>query len=304
MEMIAYQGWPHCVRLANDTLELIVTTDVGPRIIHFGFVGGGNEFATVPGQLGQTGGDEWRIYGGHRFWHAPEMQPRTYYPDNTPITVEAHDGFVRFSQPTESTTGLQKEIDITLAATGAQVTVSHRLRNHTLWPVELAPWALSVMAPGGTAVLPLPSRGSHENNLLPNTQLILWAYTNMADPRWHWGTQYVLLRQEPGNITPQKAGAFVTDGWVGYARDGRFFLKTFAVQPDAPHPDIHANVELFTCDFMLEVETLGPLVKLAPGTAVTHTEHWFLFDGVPTPANDADVTAHILPLLPIHREFS
>ncbi len=289
METINYQGWPNCVRLANDTIELIITADIGPRIIHFGFVGGVNEFATVPEQLGQTGGSEWRIYGGHRLWHAPEAQPRTYYPDNAPVAVEAHEGFVRFVQAPEATTGLQKEMDITLAETGAQVTVLHRIRNQSLWAVELAPWALSVMAPGGTAVLPLPPRGSHGDNLLPNTQLILWAYTNMTDPRWHWGEKFVLLRQEPGNTIPQKVGALVRDGWVGYARDGRFFLKTFAVQPDAIYPDLNANVELFTCDFMLEVETLGPLVNLRPGTAVTHTETWRLFDNVPTPGNDEDV---------------
>ncbi len=297
MEKITYHGWPNCVRLANNTIELVVTTDVGPRIIHFGFVGGENEFATVPDQLGQTGGDVWQIYGGHRFWHAPEAQPRTYFPDNAPVTVEAHAGFVRFIQPPESTTGLQKEIDITLSPSGAQATVTHRLTNHTLWPVELAPWALSVMAPGGTAVLPLPPRGSHAENLLPNTRLILWPYTNMADPRWHWGERYILLRQEPGNAVSQKVGAFVPDGWVGHVRNGRFFCKTFVVQPDAVYPDLDVNVELFTCDFMLEVETLGPLVTLPPGTAVTHTENWFLFSGVPTPTTDADVAAHISPLL-------
>ncbi|HUM72308.1 MAG TPA: hypothetical protein PLK31_26080, partial [Chloroflexota bacterium] len=75
-------------------------------------------------------------------------------------------------------------------------------------------------------------------------------------------------------------------------------LARRAVQPDGRYPDIHANVELFTCDFMLEVETLGPLVTLLPGTAVSHAENWFLFQGVPILTNDADVTTHIVPLLP------
>jgi hypothetical protein len=292
METITYHGWPNCVRLANGAIELIVTTAVGPRIIHFGFIGGANEFVTVPEQLGQTGGDEWRIYGGHRFWHAPEAQPRTYYPDNEPVTVQPGDGFVRFIQPIERSTGLQKELDIALAADKAQVTITHRLRNHNLWAVTCAPWALSVMAAGGTAVLPLPPRSQH---LLPNTQLTLWGYTNMADPRWHWGQKYILLRQEQGDVVPQKVGALVPDGWTGYVRDGRFFLKTFAVQPTATYPDINANVELYTCDFMLEVETLGPLAPLAPGAEVTHVEQWQLFDGVPTPTGDADVDMHLLP---------
>lgn len=298
MQTITYYGWPACVRLANDTIELIITTAVGPRIIHFGFIDGANEFATMPEHLGQTGGDTWRIYGGHRLWHAPEARARTYYPDNQPVQAAQHEGFVRFTQPVEPTTGLQKELDIALAPTGAQVTVTHRLRNHNVWPVTCAPWALSVMAAGGTAVLPLPPRGTHADNLLPNTRLSLWAYTDMTDPRWYWGQNYVLLRQQPGNTKPQKVGALVTDGWVGYVRDGRCFLKTFAVQPDAIYPDGNVNAELFTNQFMLEVETLGPLTELLPGTAVTHTETWHLFEGVPTPTNDHDVATAVVPILP------
>lgn len=297
MEKISYEGWPNCYRLANDLVELIVTTDVGPRLIHFGFVNGGNEFATVPQELGLTGGDDWRVYGGHRFWHAPEAQPRTYYPDNQPVTLEQHGPIIRLIQPTETTTGLQKEIDLVLAPDTAHITVTHRLRNHGVWPVELAPWALSVMAPGGTAVLPLPPRGSHERNLRPTGQLSLWAYTDMTDQRWHWGQQYILLHQEPGNSRPQKIGAWVTDGWVGYVREGHVFIKTFPHHPQAAYPDLNANVELFTNDFMLEVETLAPLTRLYPGSSVTHVEDWYLFSGVPSPRTDADIVQHVRPLV-------
>ena len=86
MEKVEYKGWSNCVRLSNDLVDLIATTDVGPRIIRFGFVGGENEFKEYEDMMGQTGGDEWRTYGGHRLWHAPEVQPRTYFPDNAPIS--------------------------------------------------------------------------------------------------------------------------------------------------------------------------------------------------------------------------
>ncbi|HQE83180.1 MAG TPA: hypothetical protein PLM14_09285, partial [Candidatus Hydrogenedentes bacterium] len=76
MEKIAYGGWPNCIRIAKGPIELIATTDVGPRIIRFGFSGGHNLFKEFEEHLGQTGGDEWRSYGGHRLWHAPEASPR------------------------------------------------------------------------------------------------------------------------------------------------------------------------------------------------------------------------------------
>ncbi len=64
LEKTSYGGWPNCYRLSNLAVELIVTADVGPRVIRFGFVGAENEFKEYEEQLGQTGGREWRIYGG------------------------------------------------------------------------------------------------------------------------------------------------------------------------------------------------------------------------------------------------
>ena len=295
MKQIPFLGWENCIQLSNSQIELIVTADVGPRIIHFGFMGDENVFATFPNQLGRTGDAEWRNYGGHRFWLAPEQMPRTYYPDNNPVTVEDHGAFVRFIAPVETTTRMQKSIDIALDPDAAKVTVMHTVQNLNPWTVELAPWALSVMAPGGTAVLPLPPRGSHTENLLPTGRLITWAYTNMSDPRWTWGEQYILLRQDPDATYPQKIGSNNTAGWLGYVKDGRFFLKQFPPHnPKATY--LNSSAELFTYHHMLEVETVAPLVQLAPNSSASHTETWHLFANVPAPQNDADVAAHLLPL--------
>jgi len=295
MGKINYRGWPNCYRLSNDLVDLIVTTDVGPRIIRFGFVGEDNEFKEYEDMVGKTGGDEWRLYGGHRLWHAPEEQPRTYYPDNSPVAVEEHSDFVRVIQPTETTTGIQKEMDIRLLPDEAHVEVTHRLRNDNLWTVELAVWALTVMAQGGRAIIPLPPRGSHEGSLLPTNIMTLWAYTDLADPRWTWGTRYVMLRQDPAAEKPQKIGLMVPDGWVAYARDGHLFIKKFSYVPGGHYPDFGCSVETFTNADMLEAETLTPLVHLEPGATVEHVEHWLLFRDVPMPQDDADVDAHVLP---------
>jgi hypothetical protein len=44
IEKTQYRGWPNCYRITNGEVELIVTTDVGPRIIRYSFVGGQNMF--------------------------------------------------------------------------------------------------------------------------------------------------------------------------------------------------------------------------------------------------------------------
>ena len=296
-DVVSFFGWQHVVHLNNGYIELLITADVGPRIIHLGFVGQGNEFAIWPDMMGKTGGPTWRIYGGHRLWHAPEDPVRTYWPDNMPVQFEAHDGFVRFRQPVEETTGIVKEIDVALHPKDAHVRVTHRLINRHLWPIQIAPWALSVMAPGGVGVIPLPPRGEHPRDLLPSSHLTLWPYTNMSDQRWTWGRTCILLQQEPGNDIPQKIGAFVPDGWVAYARSGHLFIKQFEVDESATYPDRNSTVELFTNSDMLEVETLGPLTLLEPGEAVTHTEQWTLLPDVPQPSTEQDVTEHLIPIL-------
>lgn len=295
MEKINYRGWSNSWRLSNGAVELVLTTDVGPRIIRFGFAGQENEFKEYSELVGQTGGGEWRIYGGHRLWHAPEANPRTYVPDNGPVELEEHHGFVRLVQPTEPGTGIQKEIDVQLPASGARAQLTHRLRNNGLWSVRLAPWSISVMAQGGCAIAPLPSPGAHQSHLLPTRSLALWAYTDMQDARWRWGSRYILLRQDPGAATPQKVGLRTPDGWAAYARNGHLFVKRFGYAAEGVYPDLGSSVELFTNGDMLEVETLGPLVELAPGGQVEHTEHWSLFEGVDLPADDEAVEREVLP---------
>ena len=55
VDKIEYKGWKNCYRVTNGEIELIVTGDVGPRVIRFGFVGGQNLFKEFPDELGKAG---------------------------------------------------------------------------------------------------------------------------------------------------------------------------------------------------------------------------------------------------------
>src|SRR6516164_5989302 len=52
VEKVAYKGWQNCYRVSNGTVEVIVTGDVGPRIIRYAFIGGQNLFKEYADQLG------------------------------------------------------------------------------------------------------------------------------------------------------------------------------------------------------------------------------------------------------------
>jgi hypothetical protein len=295
IEKIPYKGWQNCYRLSNGVVDLVVTADVGPRIVRFGFVDGENELKEYPDDQGKTGGDEFRMYGGHRLWHAPESIPRSYAADNDPLQVEEGEDFVRLTQPVEQLTGVQKEMEISIDPDDAHVTVVHRMRNTNLWAIELAPWAITVMATGGKAIIPLPPRGAHPENLEPTSSLTLWAYTDFSDPRWTLGKKYILLQQDAGMPAPQKIGAMVPDGWAAYARGGHLFVKKFYFEPDFAYPDMGCQVETFTNAEMIELETLAPLTLLDPQTEVEHVEEWYLYQDVPTPENETQVDEYVRP---------
>ncbi len=277
MEEVRYGGWEHGLRLGHERLELVVTADVGPRVIRLGTPGGANLFKAFSEQLGRTGGDAWRIYGGHRLWHAPEQKPRTYAPDNAAVAHEWDGRTLKLVQDTEAATGIQKEIELTLDPGQPHVRVVHRLINRGPWDVTLAPWALSVMAPGGRLVVPQEPYRAHTEHLLPARPLVLWHYTDMSDPRWSWGRRFIRLRQDPERDTPQKLGLLNRQGWAAYLLDGQAFVKRFPAVDGAAYPDHGCNFETFTNAEMLEVESIGPLGPLpAGGGSVTHVEDWWL----------------------------
>jgi len=297
MEKVPYGGWPNCIKLSNGQVELIATMDVGPRIIRFGYVGGQNLFKEYKDQLGKTGGNKWRIYGGHRLWHCPEDHKRTYYPDNSKITYKWDGRTLKLSQPVETTTGIAKEIEITLDAKTNRVKVLHRLINENLWDVEVSPWALTAMAPTGRIILPQEPYRPHPDYLLAARPVVLWHFTDMSDPRWTWGEKYIQLRQDPTAKTKEKVGMLNKLGWGAYYLNGELFTKRYPYDPDATYPDYGCNTETYTDGDMLEFETLGPFAKIpAKGGKVEHLETWYLFK-VELGEGESEIDKKVLPLI-------
>src|SRR5690242_20268896 len=111
VEKTEYKGWTNCYRIANGEIELIVTADVGPRIIRFGFVGGQNLLKEFPDQLGKSGEEKLQLRGGDRVWKAPEDPVATWAPDNALVAIQVTPTGVVARAPIEPLTNLQKEIE-------------------------------------------------------------------------------------------------------------------------------------------------------------------------------------------------
>ena len=293
-----YKGWSNCYRVSNGEIELIVTGDVGPRVIRFGFTGGQNLFKEFPEQLGRTGEDKFQLRGGDRVWKAPEDSVATWAPDNVPLTIQITPAGLIAREPVEPSTNLQKEIEVSMAVSGTAVTVTHRITNRSLFALEFAPWALTMMAQGGTAISGFPPRGTHPANLEATNPLVMWAYTNLADSRWRFTRKYLTLRQDPNNKEAQKLGMFNRDTWAAYLLNHELFVKKTTADPSRTYPDFGCSFETFTNNDFLEIETLGPLTKVAPGQTVEQVEHWALYRNVSvTNWTDEELDQVLFPLV-------
>lgn len=306
MDIVHYRGWSNNLRLSNPDVELIVTLDVGPRVISYRLPGGVNVFKNYDSMMGGTGEAEWQLRGGHRFWLAPEDLTRTYYADNRPVKWEAlGERAVRFTPPPEVEYGVQKVMELRLGASGTRVEVTLRVTNIGNAATELAPWGPTVMAPGGLEIIPLPPKKNHPGHVsnakspadyAPNQELVLWPFFDFADTRWQFGSRYIFLGQDV-NKSPTKIGLAHRMGWVAYLNSGVLFVKRFDYREGAVYPDLGTRYQTFSNEDMLEMETVGELVALAPGKSAELVESWELFGNVPPVNTESDVDRLVLPLV-------
>jgi hypothetical protein len=285
IQEISYGGWKRNLRLQGPTTELVITLDVGPRIIRYALHGGKNVFVEIPGQIGKSGEKEWMIRGGHRFWTAPEAG-HSYELDNGPVEwKKLGDCAVEIAQPESKAFGFRKTLVVEMLEDEV-VRVTHRLANTGAKVLDVTPWALSVMAPGGVAIIPQPVLDLHPTEFpegrdvkpheyLPNRELVLWPFTNLADGRYTFSQHFLRVAHAAGKPAT-KLGLKLPASWIAYHNGDDVFAKHVSFIAKQPYPDRGVNFEIFTNNAILELETLAPSAPLQPGAAVDHVEHWAL----------------------------
>jgi hypothetical protein len=252
------------------------------RIVHLSTKDGPNLLADLGLTPLPTPYGEFFFRGGHRLWHAPEAMPRTYVPDNSGGLMSQLDDGVRIEMPTETWSHVAKVIEIHLDSKSARAIVRHELRNDGAWAIEFAPWALTMLRLGGTAIFPQPAEKVDQAGLLPNRRFSLWPYSRIGDPRLHLRDDYVIIHATP-SLPPLKLGYFNPSGWMAYWLDGVLFSKHFDASADASYPDYGCNAETFCNDKFIELESLGPLHRIDPGKSVVHSETWELHETLEVP---------------------
>ncbi len=287
MNTVTYMGLPDCVRLSNGSVELIVPTRVGPRILYYGRAGGENVLGSFPESSVKTALGTWKPYGGHRLWVWPELFPATYAPDNDPVEHRADgDLSIVLHKPADGA-AMEKAIRVTLAPAGTKVVVEQKITSHNLWPIDVATWAISIVRSGVGIVPRVPFRTHDE--YAPMTQpLVVCAFTDLQDPRFTLGQKYILLRADPARGNSQKIGLRNKENWCAHLANNTLFVKSFRHENRAVYPDYGVNTEVYVEGAFMEVELMGPRQTVWPGESLSFTEEWHLFDGIQADGSDLE----------------
>ena len=291
-ELDNYKNLGKAMLLSNGVFNIIVTLDVGPRIMNFALCGGENILGEDIPEQEIVGDQKWNIYGGHRVWHSPEVFPRTYIPDNDPIDKYelVHDGIILY-QKEEDWVHMQKVIEVHLL--DDRVKVINHIVNKGAWPIETSVWSITICSAGGKEVIPIVQRKANKT-FLPNKMYALWHYSRFDDPRVHLGQKYIILDIDPENKEEFKIGYPNEYGWGAYFNKELCFIKKYSHIQGSKYPDYGCSWETYTTFWGVELETLSPFTILEPQEKLTHINEWFLFDKVKAPGNDENEIEEIL----------
>lgn len=285
-EIESFKDYGKCVEITNGVISALVTVEVGPRIISFGYVGSQNFMNSDRVGLGGKpmdkpytdffgDGRRWENFGGHRIWLSPESYPETYTPDDKPCKWDITENGAVFTYAEDTEIGVAKQMEIKMDADDTNMLVLMRIKNITAAPKEFAIWALSVCNQNGTLIIPM---NTNDTNLLPNRIISVWPYTDMSDEIFYWGKKYITVKQRPEGEYKAKLGVDLNCGTAYYVMGDEILCKKFDTNhPDGKYPDGGCSFETYVCERMIEFETLGELKSVAPGETSEHIEHWSLF---------------------------
>ena len=285
MPVVPFAGFSRALAIESGPVTAIATLEVGPRILFLGETGGQNMLRVPDREGGRLDDGAYHGYGGHRLWTAPEDRVETYAPENAPPVYSEEAGAHVFQIPANEF-DIAKRMAVAPDGAGG-FRLRHTIRNEGDRVQRLAPWGITVMAPGGECVFPQAEFVAHTDRLLPVRPLVLWGYARMADPRFTWGDHVVRVRHDAGR-GPLKIGALVEQGIAVYANGGHTFVKRFSAAMAGDYPDMGCNFETFTREDMLEVESLAPLVTMAKGEEATLDETWYLLLNEVPPTGDEE----------------
>ncbi len=269
-----YHGWDGAYLLRNPVAEVLVVPSVG-RVMQFRFAGESDgplwENPTLLGKpMPEKPWDQPGSFGGDKTWPAPQSAwnwPPPDIFDAAPLTSEVNGQRLKLRSPTSARFGIRTERTIALDSSSARLQIITRYDKVAGEPVEVGVWVITQTQVPEAAFLPIPPK-----SLFPSGLSSMWENPEAAVIRlpglieFHRDSK---VSRKIGNDSGSLA-------WVG---------KRWSLRIDvgrditARYPDDGCSAELYSNPDptgYVEMETLGPLHKLAVGQSLSATNVYTL----------------------------
>ena len=261
IRQIPFGGWKNCIQISNTVFDAVITTEVGPRIVRYGKVGGPNllwldEFTTGSTEETKT----WRAYGGRSFDTCVGGEKRLV-PENVPVAYTLTEDAIVFDPINQN--GLEKQIKIRMCRRGG-LEINQMVTNKGEANAAVAILGGTMMPGGGMYYLPGQiSEGHHRPEVL---------YKGNSTP--------ILTREE--TCDEYRICATSTAVWCGVFNRGSLLMITCPEDKKAEE-----NLSLDVTPRYARLEICSPEKKLKPGDSLTQTEVWNIFPDIPLPESNA-----------------
>lgn len=272
-QILEYKNFGKCVQFEENGMIVMVTIDVGPRIIYFGDKQNNilkEDLERKVQVYNDAYKDNWYLYGGHRLWKSPE-DICTYVADNKPVSYRLKEYGGTFISNIDPKFDYILDISIKKNKVYIENTIVSKSKNIE----SIAAWALTVMDIGGELTVNLNKK---MDDLNPQQNLVIWPYTNIYDERIKITKEKLIIQQKSG-LEPLKLGLFLNTPEAEYSLKGmKFKCKFKEKNSTGKYGDFMSNMEIYTSGDILEIEGLSSMRDLKCGESVTLYEEWSLIN--------------------------
>jgi hypothetical protein len=289
VETISYRGYDNCIRIFNNTTEVIIVPEVGGRVLAYS-MNGNNIIYCNPAQDGKSfddflkerfDPDAGRFDLGYEKITQPLHDTLWMGPYDVEITGRYS---VKLTSQVSHQMGVQLEREFILDSETSHLIVRQTMINRSDSETDWFFWGRTLVPIGGKLVIPINPNSNYPEG---------WGHF-VGNP-WEFNTDgpsSPLVEIRDGKLifhaeTTGKAYKFATDadqGWMVYSLDELLFVKKFDVDPQGVYTDNQTTIVYTHGRNFIEMEPNSPHAFLQPGGRYTFDEHWWLLEN-PTGSN-------------------